>query len=170
VDAYLAIASKRDWRKFSDRPIPEDVQRRILDAGRLAGSANNKQHWRFVVVEDQGLREQVGEIVYAAQNVLGAAFVVAVAGPEGDLPTFDIGRAIQNMFLAAWNEGVVSVPNGMTDAGRMGELLGLSGDERVRIVAAFGYPSRPLDPESRSADEWSSEANRRPLDEIVERR
>jgi nitroreductase len=43
MDTFLAIASKRDTRRYSDRPVPDDVQRRILDAGRLAGSAKNRQ-------------------------------------------------------------------------------------------------------------------------------
>jgi hypothetical protein len=34
-------------------------------------------------------------------------------------------------------------------------------------VLSFGYPRRPLEPESKSAQEWSREANRKPLDEVV---
>ena len=169
MDTYLTIVSKRDWRKYADRPVPDDVATRILDAGRLAGSAGNKQPWRFVVVQDRGLAERLAETVYAQENVRGAPLVVAVVGPRGEMPAFDAGRAVQNMFLAAWNEGVVSVPNGMPDAERTAEVLGLSGDERPRIVLSFGYPTGRSDPERRSAAEWSTAANRKPLDEVVER-
>ena len=169
MDTYLAIASKRDWGNFADRPIPGDVERRILDAGRLAGSASNKQPWRFLVVETGEVRDRVGETVYAASNVRGAALVVALVGPAGEMAAFDAGRAVQNMFLAAWNKGVASVPNGMPDAERTAEALGLAGDKRPRIVLAFGYPAGRIDPESRSADEWSRAANRKPLDDVVER-
>jgi len=55
VDTYLAVASKRDWRSYADRPVPEDVQRRIVDAGRLSGSSVNTQPWTFVVVESAEL-------------------------------------------------------------------------------------------------------------------
>ncbi len=170
MDTYLSVASKRDWRRFSERPIPDDVATRILDAGRLAGSASNKQPRRFIVVEDRELRERLAETVFAPGNVLGAALVVAVVGPGGELNAFDAGRAVQNMFLTAWNEGVASVPNGMRDASRTAEVLGLGEEERVRIVLAFGYPARQSNPESRPAEEWSAEANRKPLDELVERR
>jgi nitroreductase len=169
VDTYLAIASKRDWRSFADRAIPEEVVRRILDAGRLAGSAGNRQPWRFVVVESGEARDRVADTVYAASNVRGAALVVALVGPAGKMAAFDAGRATQNMFLAAWNEGVASVPNGMPDAERTGEALGLSVDERPRIVLAFGYPARATDPESGTVDEWSAAANRKPLEDVVER-
>ncbi|MDQ3867075.1 MAG: nitroreductase family protein [Actinomycetota bacterium] len=171
MDTFVAIASKRDWKRgFADRRIEEDVERRILDAGRLAGSAMNRQPWRFLVVEDRALRERLAETVFVPANVLGAPLVVALVGPPGELPAFDAGRAAQNMFLAAWNEGVASVPNGMPDRERTGQVLGVRGDEIVRIVLAFGYPARPADPERRPPAAWSAAANRRALDELVERR
>ncbi|MBW3592973.1 MAG: nitroreductase family protein [Actinobacteria bacterium] len=169
MDTYLAISSKRDWRDFADRPIPEGVVQTILDAGRLAGSASNNQPWRFVLLENAEARERVAETVYDPSNVRGAALVVALVGPTGEMPAFDAGRAVQNMFLAAWDEGVASVPNGMPDAERTAEALGLAGDERPRIVLAFGYPAGGIEPGSRSAEEWSAAAKRKPLDEVVER-
>ncbi len=169
MDAYLAVASKRDWRKYSQEAVPEDVVARILDAGRLAGSAGNRQPWRFVVIERRALVEALAETVYEPENVLGATLVVAVVVRGRQQAAFDGGRAVQNMFLAAWNDGVASVPNGMPDVVRTAEVLGLSGDERPRIVLAFGYPAGRIDAEARSAAEWSASANRKPLAEIVER-
>jgi nitroreductase len=170
VDTYLAVASKRDWRRFSDRPIPDEVVNRILDAGRLAGTASNRQPWRLILVENQEVRQRLAEAVYAAQNVQNAALVVALVGPDGRLPAFDAGRIAQNMFLTAWNEGVVSVPNGLADADRAAEILAVSREERPFLVLSFAYPARPRDPEGRSAEEWSAEAKRKPLDELLERR
>ena len=168
MDTYLAVASKRDWRSYADRPIPEDVVIRILDAGRLAGSGSNKQPWTFVVVEDGERKERVAETVYAAGNVRGAALVIAIAAPGGSR-ALDVGRAMQNMMLVAWNDGVVSCPNGKPDRVQTAEVLGLEGDVEPVIVLTFGYPRRPRDPESKSAEEWSREANRKPLEEVVRR-
>jgi len=47
VDAYLAVASKRNQREYAERPVPEDAVSWILDAGRIAGGAKNRQPWRF---------------------------------------------------------------------------------------------------------------------------
>ena len=168
MDTYLAVASKRDWRSYADRPIPAEVVTRILDAGRLAGSGSNKQPWTFVVVEDTERREQLAEAVYAAGNVRGAALVIAIA-TSGGSRTLDVGRAMQNMMLVAWNDGVVSCPNGMPDAVKAAQVLDLDGDLEPVIVLTFGYPRRPLDTESKSAEEWSREANRKPLEEVVRR-
>jgi len=168
VDTYLAVASKRDWRSYADRPVPDDVTTRILDAGRLAGSAVNRQPWTFVVVDDADRSERLAETVYAGDNIRGAALVVAIVTEGGGSP-LDVGRAMQNMFLVAWSQGVASCPNGMPDADRAAEALGLEGDERPVIVLSFGYPRRELNPESKSAEEWSREANRKPLQELVKR-
>jgi nitroreductase len=168
VDTYLAVASKRDWRSYSDAPIPEEVITRILDAGRLAGSAVNRQPWRFLVVETKEIKDRVAETVYAADNVRGAAIVIAIA-TEGGKAALDVGRSMQNMFLVAWNDGVASCPNGTQDAEAAAEVLGLEDGWLPVNIPSFGYPKRPLDPESRPAAEWSEEANRKPLDELIRR-
>ena len=168
MDTYLAIASKRDTRAYADRPVPPEVAERIFDAGRVAGSARNRQPWRFLVVEDAGLRERLAETVYEPGNIRGAALVVAVVTPGGKYG-LDSGRAAQNMMLAAWNEGVASCPNGMPDPERTAEALGLGGEERPVIVLTFGYAAKERDPELRSAEEWSARADRKPLDVLVSR-
>ena len=159
MDTYLAIASRREVRSYDDRPIAPEVERRILDAGRVAGSAANKQQWRFLVVGNE-----LAEVVYVPENVLNAKLVVAVVSTA----PFDAGRAAQNMMLAAWNEGIGSCPNGISDRERGAEILGLDDGESA-IVLTFGYPARKSDPESRSAEEWIERANRKPFDEVVKR-
>ena len=167
MDAYLAVASKRDQREYAERPVPEDTVRRILDAGRIAGSSKNRQPWRFLVLGDRGLVDQVAQTVYAPPNLLGAPLVIAiVVGGKGPV-AFDAGRAAQNMMLAAWNEGVVSCPNGIANPESLAELLGLEADVQVQIVLSFGYPARPRDPKARPPEEWIRRADRRPLEEVA---
>jgi nitroreductase len=169
MDTWLAVASRREVRRYADTELPADMVERILDAGRLAGSASNKQPWRFLVVESAELRERVAEQVYEADNVTGAKLVVALAVSGKGPTSFDAGRAAQNMLLVAWDGGVGSCPNGMADVEATGRLLGVGDGERLVIVLSFGYPAEPRDPESRSAEEWSRRANRKPIDEIVTR-
>jgi nitroreductase len=166
VDTYLAVASKRDWRSYADRPVPEDVQRRILDAGRLAGSSQNRQPWTFVVAERADAKERLAETVYAADNIRTCAFAVAIVTAGQKYP-LDVGRAMQNMFLVAWNEGVASCPNGTPDPAASARVLALEEGLLPVNIPSFGYPKRPLSPEERSAEEWSAEANRKPIEELV---
>jgi nitroreductase len=158
VETLLSIASKRDERAYADTPLPDDVVSRILDAGRLSGSSQNKQRWEFVLVADA--RDRLAEAVYAPDNVRTAALVVAIVGDAG---AFDVGRCSQNMMLAAWDQGVVSCPNGIRDPDAAAAICG----GEVRMILSFGYPARPRDAAARTAEEWSARANRRPLDELV---
>jgi len=157
METFLAIASKRDERRYADRAVAEDDVLRILDAGRLSGSSQNKQLWNFVVVSDTAA---LADAVWAPENVQTAGLVVVIVGDAG---MFDVGRCAQNMMLAAWDRGVVSCPNGIKDAGRAAELVG----GEVKMILSFGYPVRELDVEARSAEERSAAAKRKPLDDLV---
>ena len=143
MDTYITIASKRDTRSYAERPIPEEILHRILDAGRLAGSARNRQPWRFFLVESPDRRRQLAEAVYAPDNVRGAQLVIALVGSSG----LDGGRCMQNMMLAAWNDGIASCPNGIADADAARDVLGLAEDEPVATVLSFGYPARGRAPQ-----------------------
>ncbi len=167
MDAFLAVVSKREVREYDGRPLPAEVERRILEAGRLAGSSRNRQARRFVVLREPA---RAAGAVYDPRNLRGAAFAVAIVvagkGPLG----LDAGRAAQNMMLAAWNDGVGSCPNGVSDPDAMREVLGHAPEEQVATVLSFGYAARARDPERRSADEWIARAARRSFDEVVEER
>jgi nitroreductase len=169
VDTFLAIASRRDERRYDAEPLQDDVVTRILDAGRLAGSASNRQPWTFVLPEGRERIEVLAGAVFAPDNVLGAGLVVAVVVTGKGPVSFDAGRAAQNMLLAAWNDGVSACPNGVADRDAAHRALELGEDESAAIVLTFGRPQRPRDPESRSTEEWSARANRRPLSDVVRR-
>ena len=169
MDTYLSIVSKREVRSYEDRPIPGEVNRRILEAGRIAGSSANKQQRRFVAVESPETVARLAEAVWVPTNISSAALVVAIAVWDKGPTAFDAGRAAQNMMLAAWNDGVGSCPNGTRDPDAAKEALQLGADESIGIILSFGYPARPVEPESRSPDEWIERANRASFDEIVTR-
>ena len=171
MDTSLAIASKREVRRYDGRPLPDDAVRRILDAGRVAGSSQNRQNRRFVAVrDDRGLLERLAATVYVPGNITGSALAVAIVTSGKGPTSFDAGRAAQNMVLAAWNEGIGSTPNGIADADKLAEVLGYGEDERAAIVLSFGYPARPIDPGRRTPEEWIQAADRLPFDEVVDLR
>jgi nitroreductase len=169
MDTFLAVASRREVRDYAGRPIPVDAAHRILEAGRISGSSQNRQPWRFLVIESPSLRERLADAVYAPGNVRGAAMTVVIA-VRGRGPTaFDAGRAAQNMMLTAWNERIGSCPNSVADPDAVVALLDLEEGEQPTIVLTFGYPAGPREPERRTAIEWLERANRKPLDDIVTR-
>jgi nitroreductase len=167
MDAFLAVVSKREVREYDGRPLAPEPVRRILEAGRLAGSSRNRQQRRFVVLRDPGA---AAGFVYSPGNLTGAALAVAIViagkGPAG----LDAGRAAQNMMIVAQGEGIGSCPNGVADAGAIASLLGLAEGEAVATILTFGYPLKARDPARRSAEEWIARADRLPFDEVVSER
>lgn len=169
MDARLAITSKRDVRTYASTVLTAETERRILDAGRLAGTASNRQPCRFIVVEGTA-RVDVARAVYVPPHIITAALVVAIAvTPGGGLVDFDAGRVAQNMMLAAWAEGVGSCPNGVSDPEVLSRALELTGEERVPIVISFGVSEPWRDPARRSPERWSETARRLPLSQLVRR-
>ena len=134
METYRAISTKRDTRRYEDRPIPEDVLVRVLRAGRIAGSAKNAQPVRLVVVREQEQKERLAACGQFTPHLpKAAAAVVIVLLPEGAPGApfaifrgpFDAGRAAQNIMLAAWDKGVTSCPVSMHDAECARMVLGL---------------------------------------------
>jgi nitroreductase len=170
MEALLAIASKRDVREYAETPVARETQDRILDAGRLSGSARNRQPWRFVVAEGEAARLTLARAVYRPEVVMAAPFSLLVAGlPGSALTLMDIGRAAQNMMLCAWDLGVVSCPHGLADPSALAPLLDSEAGESPGIAMSFGYPRVERDPARRSLDAWSDGARRLPLTTIVRR-
>lgn len=171
MDAYLAIASRREVRDYADQPILWEVQRRILEAGRVAGSSRNRQPWRFVATDERRRLDALAQTVFVPGNLQGCALAIAVALPADAKATasLDAGRATQNILLAAWSEGVGSCPNGMTDPQRTGAILELDEGFAPTILLSLGYPVRPRDPSTRSAEEWLERADRLSFGEVVRR-
>jgi len=141
MDAYKAIVTKRDRREFDARPVAAETVRRILQAGRMAGSSRNSQPLRFVVLQKERAKVEALALCTfggASAPMTRAPLVVAALAQEGG-GDFDVGRAVQNMLIAAWAEGVLSVPQGIRDAEAARRAVGAPEDMRVAMAAAFGY-------------------------------
>lgn len=143
METYRTIVTKRDTRGFLEREVPEDAQRRILQAGRMAGSSKNSQPCRFIVLRDQGVKEEFAKCGDFAAWLPQAPFAVVIAVIGGTRAEFDAGRAAQNMMLAAWAEGIGSCPISLHRQDCAVETLGLPPDARVPIALGFGYRAKP---------------------------
>jgi nitroreductase len=139
MDTYKAITSKRDTRAYQDRPIPEESVRRILNAGRMAGSSKNSQPCRFIVMRDRAGIERLAAAGDFTAAMRTAPLVIAIMLEEGWRP-FDAGRAAQNMMLAAWNEGITSCPVGIQHVEEGRNAVGAPANFEVHMVVCFGYP------------------------------
>src|SRR4029453_5900286 len=108
MDTYRALVDKRDQRAFLNQPIPDEVLRRILQAGRMTGSSKNVEPNRFVVVRDRPLVAALAAPSAYAHWLVRAAVVIVLVQTRAH--AFDAGRCAQNLMLAAWNDGIGSRP------------------------------------------------------------
>lgn len=165
IDAFLAVISLRVVREYSDRGISRDSVHRILEAGRSTGSGQNRQPWKFYVVLNAAVREELAGTVFAPENLRTCQLAIAIGTTSKS--TFDAGRAVQNMALAAWAEGIGSCPNGFTDAGVARRLLSVPEGESIATLLSFGYPLHPRLPNPDDVGGILSRINRKPLDQLA---
>lgn len=145
MDALRCIYSKRETRDFLDKAVPEDVVMKILEAGRLAGSAKNRQPWDFILVTDRQRLHELSKFGNHAEHIAKAAFAVVIT-IRGDYfqDPFDVGRAAQNMMLAAHALGVGSCPTTLHNEKEAKNYLGIPEDRRIQVCIAFGYPKEAV--------------------------
>ena len=158
MDAYLAVVSKREVRSYDARPIERTRSGGSSRPGGSRAARRTASRGASSSLRDPALVQRAAACVYAPDNVLGAALVVAVVvGGKG--PTaFDAGRAAQNMMLAASNEGIGSCPNGIADAAALQEVVGHDDGEQVATVLTFGYPGHAARPRAAVAPTSGSRA------------
>lgn len=140
MDAYQAVVGKRDTRAFTDEPVSEESLRKVLQAGRMAGSAKNLQPCRFVVLQEQDNKQRLAACGDFAAWIPTAPVNIAVVIPT-DGRDFDAGRAAQNMMVVAHADGLASCPVTMHHVECAREALGLPETHRVAIVLAIGKPA-----------------------------
>lgn len=157
MDVSEAIDTRIEVRSYSDRPVDPETRRAVLDAGRLAPSGRNLQHWRFVLVADDERLDGLADRSPTGGWVADADFAVAVCtDPTYDYHAIDAGRAVTHMQLAAWEAGVGSCVYTVDDP-RAREFLEIPEEYDLTLVAAFGYPEAEI----------RGIKDRKPLEEIA---
>lgn len=132
-------------RQYQDRPVPPEMIRRVVEAGRLTASGMNGQPWHFVVVQDRARLATLGKLVRTGPYIAQAAFAIVVGNAKKDMyGVSDCSRAIQTMLLTAWAEGVGSNWTGFGGLDGVRREVGLPESYDVLAVVPFGYPARPV--------------------------
>jgi nitroreductase len=130
------------------KPVDRAVLEKILDAGRIAPSAANRQPWRFLLISSREMLTQVRKC-YQKPWFQDAPHVLVVAGRTGEawarqdgwnsIET-DLTIAMDHMVLAAENEGVATCWIANFDLTVLRSALSLSSEDRVYVITPLGYP------------------------------
>ena len=165
MDIYALIKVRRSVRAYQDKPIPDEVLNRLLEAARWAPSARNLQPWKFIVVKAADLRQALGHAANEQMFVAQAPVVIAAVSTEPDrvmscdVPTYpvDCSIALDHLTLAAVAEGLGTCWIGAFSQDQVREILMVPDTQKVALLMPVGYP----------ADEAPSDRTRKPLDELV---
>lgn len=148
MEVWEAIETRRSIRAYQPDPIPDDVLKRILEAGRLSPSAVNRQPWHFVIVRDENMRGKLAKNARFGKFIKESPVVIVACGDSGSSPkwyTVDTAIAVQQMVLMATAEGVGSCWIGSMDKSEVSELLSIPDKWEVVAMLTLGYPRKKID-------------------------
>ena len=142
MDVYQCIRSRRTIRDYKPDPIPQELVRKILEAGRWAPSSSNTQKWHFIAVQNRDTLAELGKIATHGPFIGQAPLAIAVVMDDAPRPQLDAGRALQQMELMAWSEGVGMCFVGVREADQqqaIKQLLGIPEGMELITLLPFGY-------------------------------
>ncbi len=161
METWQAINTLRVIREFEQRSLAPAHLQRILEAARRTGSSKNSQRWAFIVCSDRAHLERLAAVGPYADHLAGAPVAVALLAPAGD-DRWDLGRAAQDMVLAAWDLGIGSAPATVYDHALVRRELDYPDDWECPYLLSFGYPAdRSL------LTRPNRRGGRKPLDQLV---
>ncbi|MCG8477431.1 MAG: nitroreductase family protein [Cytophagales bacterium] len=148
--AFIDLAKQRySARKYQDKPVEKELLLQVLEAGRIAPSAKNKQPWHFVVITNEEILSDISDC-YARNWLKTAKCIIVVCGDhhqawrraDGKSHTdVDVAIAIDHMTLAATDLGLATCWICKFDVIKCAETLDLpEGVEPIALIPV-GYPA-----------------------------
>jgi len=155
TEVEKAIRERRSVRAYKDKPVPEELLQRVLEAARWAPSAVNLQPWHFVVVREREGREFISRhsrfLFVRNRHISEAPVCIIICGDPRRSKWFqyDCALAGGNIMLAAHSLGLGSCWIGIFDAGAIKERFGIPSHLEIVGIITLGYPDGEPSPPSR---------------------
>ena len=165
MEVFTIIEKRRSIRLYEKKSVEKEKLNRILEAGRLAPSASNKQPWRFIVVTDDKVKEKLRAAYDKEWFVTAPVIIIGCAVPEEawvrmdgqEYWMVDVAIAMQSMILTATELGLGTCWVADFDVKAVRKALKLPSNIRVVAMTPLGHP----------AEEKPPVKDRKPLTEIV---
>ena len=156
---FMAIAQMRQSdRSYLSTPVEQVKLDRIMECARLAPSACNAQPWKFIVVNDPELKQQVAEaakglgmnkwavqapvIIVAVEERPNLSSMAGGLVKNKHFPLIDMGIATEHICLAAAAEGLGTCIMGWFDEKKIRILLNVPNKKRITLLISLGYPAK----------------------------
>ncbi|MDD4108256.1 MAG: nitroreductase family protein [Prolixibacteraceae bacterium] len=175
MDFAELVKRRQSDRKYSPVAVEKEKLVQCLEAARLAPSANNSQPWKFIVVDDPGLKDKIADcsasmgmnkftsrapviiaVVLEKQNILSSlgSFI-----RRKEYRLMDIGIAVSHFCLQATDLGIGTCIIGWFDEKRVKKLLDVDRTKRLPLLISVGYSGSPLRKKTRKSFEEISSWN-----------
>jgi nitroreductase len=172
------IAKRWSARAFSTRPVEFSKLFSILEAARWAPSSRNEQPWRYIVFtsDNPGMLKKAQSVLKEINDYAKRAPILICAitkksysenGNPNRLHFHDLGAANENMFLEAFNQGLIMHEMGGFDVQKAREIFNVPEDYEVGIMIAIGYQDTYHVLPDRLRHKAFTPRVRKPLSEIV---
>ena len=149
MDFYEVIKTRRSIREYTDKPIPDEVLERVLNAARIAPSGGNHQPTRLIVLKDPDAIKALAEI-YCGEEYRQAPVIIVACGKVvgfnrgqymGDYSMLmDVAVAMDHLILAARAEGLATCWKGSFDNAVLKPHFGIPENFQIVALTALGYP------------------------------
>jgi nitroreductase len=162
MDVFEAIRGRRSIRCFTDRPVKEEVLRKLVEAGIWAPNGGNWQTWRFVVVTETSMLKKIKMVspgllgdppamIAVCQDVEEAMRKGGRIGAES-VSLMDTAMAAQNIMLVAHALGLGTCAIASFHAEAVQRVLRLPKRIAPQLLISVGYPKNKPNPPGRRTD------------------
>ena len=160
MEVFDAVRTVLAIRQFQDKPIPEAVVQQIVEAAHVTASSMNGQPWHFIIVQDKKMLRQLGTLARTGPYIAQAPLAIVVGMEQSPYAVSDASRAIQDMILTAWAQGIGSNWVGFENLQQINPVLGIPEEIAILAILPFGYPVATV---------GKGKKKRKPLSEVVHR-
>jgi nitroreductase len=159
MEVMPEILQRRSVRSFTSQPVEKDQIERIIEAGRLAPSAKNRQEWRFIHIQKKEIRQKMMEAAFGQDHVGQAPVIIAVCTTNIDyrMPNgqasypIDLAFAASQMVLQAVHEGLGTCCITTFDEQEVRDVLTAPFSMRIVLLILIGYANETPEPTPRKS-------------------
>jgi nitroreductase len=153
------VKTRQSTRAYDSRPVESEKIGRCLEAARLSPSACNAQPWKFIVVDEPAIRNELADAIHDRVLAMNhftkqAPVHVVVIREKANLtsnigqvvkdieyPLMDIGITAIHFCLQAVEEGLGTCMIGWFNQKKVKKVLSIPKSKRVELIITVGYPS-----------------------------
>ncbi len=166
MDFYQTVSARKSIRSYRPDPVPDEVFNRVMEAARIAPSAKNIQPWKFIIVRDPQVRQDLAVACNNQQSVAQAPITICGCAIESicyrgmggywNSWAVDLSIALEHIMLAAAAEGLGTCWIGSFNETEVRRVLQIPEDIKIVALTPLGYPAQE-----------AKTRPRKPLSEII---